>query len=140
MEVLGLDHVHLEVRDRAQAAEWFGRVLGLVPHAPFALWAKDPLGPLILATPAGAPTLSLFEREALPPTRDATVALRVNGKGFLTFLERLKELDLKHSDGDRLTRQHVIDHEFSWSIYFVDPWDNRLEITTYDYNAVARAV
>lgn len=30
-------------------------------------------------------------------------------------------------------RDHAMDHDRSWSVYFSDPWGNLLEVTTYDY-------
>lgn len=140
MQVEQIDHVHIEVTDRDVAAAWYGRVLGLVPHAPYAQWADDPMGPLILATASGVATLSLFAREARTPSRDTTIAFSVSGAAFLDFLLELDELALQHVSGKVLTRQDVVDHDLSWSIYFTDPDQNRLEVTTYDYGIVAGAL
>ena len=136
MEVAGLDHVHMEVRDRQEAAAWYRSVLGLVPHKKLCVWADDPMGPLILATASGAPTLSLFARGCADPSRDATVALRVSGEGFLSFIRSLPIVDVVTRDGSTLQPGDVVDHRLSWSIYFSDPDGNRLELTTYDYDAV----
>lgn len=140
MEIDRIDHVHIEVADRNVAADWYARVLGLVRHAELAEWADDPMGPLILATPSGTPTLSLFAREARPPSRDTTIAFGVTGAGFLDFVANLDALGLSHTSGRPLTRTDVVDHALSWSIYFVDPDGNRLELTTYDYGFVAGAL
>ena len=136
MEIAGLDHVHMEVRDREAAADWYGSVLGLVPHKELSVWSDDPMGPLILATPAGAPTLSLFARECATPSRDATVALRVSGEGFLSFIRRLPIEGVATRAGQALQATDVVDHDLSWSIYFSDPDGNALELTSYDYEAV----
>ena len=140
MEIEGIDHVHVEVRDRDDAAEWYARVLGLRRDPKLAVWSDDPMGPLVLCTPRGVPTLSLFAREWRPPSRDATVAFRVGGQEFLAFLERLDQLSLTHLKGHTLTRLDVVDHDLSWSIYFVDPDGNRIEVTTYDYNQVGMSL
>ena len=140
MQVEQIDHVHIEVADRDVAATWYSRVLGLVRHEPFAPWSEDPMGPLILAMTTGIPTLSLFAREARTPSRDTTIAFRVSGEAFLEFLAELDGLALRHVSGKVLTRQDVVDHDFSWSIYFTDPDQNRLEVTTYDYGIVAGAL
>ena len=124
--------MHVEGTDREEAAAWFEDVLGLVRAKALAEWAAHPLGPLLLATPDGLPVLSLFARAANPASRDGTVAFRVSAKDFLGFLDRLDRLDLLHADGRRLTRADVVDHDLAWSIYFLDPWGNRFEITTYD--------
>lgn len=137
MRIERIDHVHVEVEDRDVAAEWFHKVLGLSPAKDLAAWAEHPMGPLILATPDGLPVLSLFARDAKPASRDATIAFRVSGVDFMAFLGRLDALDLLQADGRRLTRAAVADHDVAWSIYFVDPWGNRFEITTYDYSALS---
>lgn len=133
MRIERIDHVHVEVADREEAAEWFGAVLDLEPARDLAGWADHPMGPLILATPDGLPVLSLFARDCRPASRDSTIAFRVSAEGFMTFLTRVDTLKLMHSDGRRLTRDDVVDHDMAWSIYFLDPWGNRFEITTYDY-------
>ncbi|MEO0371888.1 MAG: VOC family protein [Pseudomonadota bacterium] len=137
MRIERIDHVHVEVADREEAAAWFEEVLGLVHADALAEWAAHPLGPLILATPDGLPVLSLFAREAKPASRDATIAFRVSAEDFRGFVDRLEGLDLLHADGRRLSRTDVVDHDMAWSIYFVDPWGNRFEITTYDYEALS---
>ncbi|MCV9943968.1 MULTISPECIES: VOC family protein [unclassified Rhizobium] len=137
MDVQEIDHVHVEVRDRDAAAAWYQRILGLMRDERFASWADDPMGPLILATAAGKPVLSLFARELKPVSRDSTVAFRVSGEQFLSFLEELPELGLAHRSGTHLSNKDIVDHGLSWSIYFVDPDENRIEITTYDYEHVA---
>ena len=131
MTVEGIDHVHIEVADRETAAEWYRTVLGLVPHAPLLSWAQDPMGPLILATCAGQPVLSLFARDCAPPSRDSTIAFRVSGAAFLQVLQDLPSFGLS---------AQPVDHDLSWSVYFSDPDGNRLEVTTYDVAVVTSAM
>lgn len=140
MQVERLDHVHIEVTDRDVAANWYAQVLGLVPHEGLSHWAADPRGPLILATGDGEPVLSLFAGAGAAPGRDNTVAFRVSGTVFLTFLDELDARSLTNRFGNRVSRDQVLDHEVSWSIYFVDPDGNRLELTTYDYAQVTSAL
>jgi catechol-2,3-dioxygenase len=140
MRVEDIDHVHVEVRDRDAAADWYWRVLGLSRHQGLAQWADDPMGPLILATRNGKPVLSLFSRESKPVSRDTTIAFRVTGQQFRDFLGELAGHDLTHSSGRQLTAADVVDHDLSWSLYFLDPDGNRLEVTTYDYEIVRSVV
>ena len=95
------------------------------------------MGPRVLATPGGRPVLSLFARACQPGSRDTTIAFRVSAADFMTFLRRVDTLHVQHGDGRRLTRADVVDHGLAWSIYFMDPWGNRFEITSYDYQALS---
>lgn len=136
----GLDHVHMEVADRDAAAAWYARVLGLRPASRFAAWAEHPMGPLMLETTSGAACLALFARDPAAPVRDTTVALRTDGASFLAFRDRLPDLRLSDRDGGIVDAARVVEHWFAWSIYFTDPDGNRLELTTYDYDAIEGAL
>jgi catechol 2,3-dioxygenase-like lactoylglutathione lyase family enzyme len=131
----GLDHVHVAVRDRQAAAEWYRRVLGLVPAPARAAWAENPKGPLFLATPAGAHCLALFAREpeAAPETAgDHTVAFRTGGAAFAQFRDRVAGLGLEDRNGAPVGPGDVVDHRGAFSFYFCDPDGNRIELTTYE--------
>jgi catechol-2,3-dioxygenase len=132
--VTGIDHVHVEVSDRAAAAEWYGRILDLVPDPRFAVWAQSSGGPLFLSTPEGQTCLALFERrDLLTPNRDGTIAFSVLAKEFIELLGRLPT-DLALND--RLAPVKPVDHGLSWSIYFSDPDGTRIEVTCYDYGTL----
>ena len=73
-----------------------------------------------------------FARTTVEPAQDGTVAFLMTGANFLGFLDRLPELQLLHQNGKLLTRANLIDHRLSYSIYFLDPDRNRIEVTTYD--------
>ncbi|PID35840.1 MAG: hypothetical protein CR993_08205 [Rhodobacterales bacterium] len=135
MQIQRIDHVHLEVSDREAAAEWYGRVLGLIRSKELAPWADDPMGPLVLAAPDGTPLLSLFARPAKPTSRDATIAYRTSAADFKAFLASLPR-ELKNTRGKTLTAQDVVDHDLSHSIYFLDPDENRIELTCYELDAL----
>ena len=137
-KVAQLDHVHVYVADRAAAAAWYQRVLGLEAVAEFASWAADPDGPLTISPDGGNTELALFQRPNLaPPEHRATIAFRVDGAGFLAFLARLPEHPVYEREGRPVTARDVVDHEQSFSIYFCDPDGNPYELTTYDYAEVA---
>lgn len=140
MQVQRIDHVHIEVSDREVAANWYNRVLGLTRHNDLSHWAADPMGPLILQGGDGYPALSLFARDCKEPTRDSTIAFRVDGTSFCAFYAGLDDLKLTATTGRKLTTKDVVDHELSWSLYFLDPDQNRVEVTTYDYDEVQHAL
>jgi catechol 2,3-dioxygenase-like lactoylglutathione lyase family enzyme len=59
------------------------------------------------------------------------VAFRVSATEFLAFAARLPGLGLKES--------REVDHGGAWSVYFADPSGHRLEVTTYEVEAVRAA-
>jgi catechol 2,3-dioxygenase-like lactoylglutathione lyase family enzyme len=136
-----IDHVEFFVPDQYEAAAWYRRVLGLEIVPAFEDWAAD--GPLMIATASGGTKLALFvgePRGARPTAGFHRVAFGVDGAGFLRFLARLGEVEVYNRDGGQLTASQVVDHDKSWSIYFVDPYGHLLELTTYEYDMVALAL
>lgn len=130
----GIDHVALTVPDQYEAAEWYDAVLGLEPLSAFDEWAEGN-GPLVVSSDDGDTMLALFagdtdEREL------RHLAFRVDGEGFLTFLDRAIDRD----DLAPESRADVVDHGLSYSVYFDDPWGHRFEVTTYDHEFVAEAL
>ncbi|MBL4557964.1 MAG: zinc-ribbon domain-containing protein [Rhodobacteraceae bacterium] len=101
---------------------------------------EHPMGPLVLAAADGRPALSLFKRDCRPASRDSTIAFRIAGAAFLGFLDALDDLQLQSVQGRVLTRSDLVDHQVSWSLYFLDPDGNRLELTSYDHGDIAQAI
>ncbi len=136
-----IDHVELYVPDRYEAARWYEQVLGFEILRQYEDWAAHPRGPLMLSSNGGGTMLALFQGE--PPGASmeigsVRVAFRVDGPGFLRFLERLEgdEVPAYNQQGERSAPQ-VHDHQKAFSAYFCDPWGNRFEVTTYDHGYVA---
>jgi catechol-2,3-dioxygenase len=126
--LLGFDHVHVFVQDRAAAEAWYGRVMGLARTPGLEFWAADG-GPLTLQDRDDTVHIALFER----PRKEnrATIALRVSADGFARWRSHLAsfpELSVA-----------VEDHAVALSLYFSDPDGNPYEITTYEY-AAAKAL
>ena len=141
--VLQIDHVELFVPNRQQAAAWYQACLGLRIVPEFEAWAEDPRGPLMISSDDGSTKLALFEGQ--PQEERATagfhrVAFRVDASGFLEFLRRLEGHPLQNHEGQRVTRDSVVDHEKAFSVYFSDPYGHRLEVTTYDCEAIREAL
>lgn len=123
----GIDHVHVYVKDRPAAVEWYGRVLGFQPVEAFMEWATD-TGPLTLADPADGVHLALFISDHSPTS---TIAFGATGEEFLAWRTHLEAQGLE---------LRIADHALAWSLYFYDPDGNYHEITTYDHAAVAAAL
>jgi catechol 2,3-dioxygenase-like lactoylglutathione lyase family enzyme len=126
-----LDHVELYVRDRLSAAAWYAEVLGCEPVPGTESWAAHPEGPLMISPDGGRTKLALFTGE--PQGNRATagfhrVAFRVSATEFLAFTARMASLGLKDS--------REMDHGSAWSVYFLDPFGHRLEVTTYEVEPV----
>lgn len=142
--VEGIDHVELLVSNRQRAIDWYGEVFGLEMLDEFVRWV-DTNGPVVLSSDDGETKLAVFEVEedAARRSDESTgsrfrrVAFGVSGDGFLTFLDRCDELELFDDDGALLEELQVVDHELAFSTYFCDPFGNRLELTTYDYDQIA---
>jgi hypothetical protein len=118
-------------------------VLGLEIVPEYREWADDPGGPLMIASDDASTKLALFEgrpQESRPTAGFHLVAFRVDAKGFLTFLRRLGEVQLRDQRDRPLTIDSVVDHQKAYSVYFGDPYGHRLEVTTYEYESTRAAL
>jgi glyoxylase I family protein len=138
-----IDHVELFVPDRQEAASWYKRALGLDIVEECRHWAENPSGPLMISSDDGTTKLALFTGQP-QGTRETAgfhrVAFAVDARGFVAFLERLSALQLQDHQGRPVHADAVVDHQQAYSIYFADPYGHRLEVTTYDYEAVRAAL
>jgi catechol 2,3-dioxygenase-like lactoylglutathione lyase family enzyme len=138
-----IDHIKVSVPDRYEAAKWYEQVFSLkILHGP--AWdaaAALPNSPLFLGTDDAldGPKLAILEGEPLgkhPPVGLTRASFRVSAESFLRFLDHLDELALFDEEGERVTRTHVVDQWIAWSLYFNDPYGNRYEVLTYEYETV----
>jgi len=133
-----IDHVELFVPDRYTAARWYEQALGLRVLPEYEHWA-GPGGPLMISSDNGQTKLALFEGEPRgdrPTAGHHRVAFRVGGAGFLQFLEHAREATLYSESGDLLSQLRPVDHGKAFSVYFCDPYGNRFEVTSYEYENV----
>ena len=129
-----IDHIHLYVSERYQAAEWYKRVLGMEIVKEHEDWAVAG-GPLTISSDGGKTSVALFDRRYNVKNR-STIAYRVSGDNFVAFLARLAELKLKNDYQVDISPKDVVDHDSSFSIYFNDPDQNPIEITSYDHELI----
>jgi catechol 2,3-dioxygenase-like lactoylglutathione lyase family enzyme len=138
-----VDHVELFVPDRQEAASWYKDALGLEIVEECRHWSQNPSGPLMISSDGGATKLALFTGQpqgARETSGFHRVAFAVEARAFIAFVERLSTLQLQDHQGRPVNAGAVVDHQHAYSIYFVDPYGHRLEVTTYDYDAVRAAL
>lgn len=141
--VTQIDHVELFVPDRAEAAVWYKRTLGLDIVPGYEHWAADPRGPLMISSDEGSTKLALFEwqpQSAGPTAGWCRVAFRVDADGFIELVTRLTDRPLFDDRRRPVTVDSIADHQKAYSVYFCDPYGHRLEVTTYDYEATRVAL
>jgi catechol 2,3-dioxygenase-like lactoylglutathione lyase family enzyme len=125
MQLEGIDHVALSVRDVERAAKWYIEVLGF-ERLYEGMWNGVPTfigkGDTALALfPVKSNAASAASsREGI---RMLHLAFRADRKNFLDAQHELKRRGIKFE---------FQDHEISHSIYFRDPDGHQLEITSYD--------
>jgi hypothetical protein len=109
----------------------------------YEFWAADPRGPLMISSDKGSTKLALFEGAVDKGSFGSgfhLVAFRVAASGFVEFLKRLGDLQLRDHHERPVTIDSVVDHEKAYSIYFSDPYGHRLELTTYDCEPLRAAL
>ncbi len=126
MNITRLDHVAITVKDVATSVEWYAKVLNLkrfeVPQ-----WEGIPVF-MVTDTNTG---LAIFpsERGNSDPmpvgklSHNPHISFSVSHNSFHDAKMELKEMEIEY-----VFQDHAISH----SIYFRDPDDYCIEITTYD--------
>ena len=121
MQLEGIDHVAISVRDVQKAAQWYIDVLGF-ERMHEGMWNGIPV-----FVGKGTTALALFPSKSSEPARGGTrmlhLAMRADRKNFLAAQEELNQRGIKFE---------FEDHEISHSIYFSDPDGHHLEITTHE--------
>lgn len=133
-----LDHVHIRVPDRAQAARWYAEHLGFEPVEAYDFWASGfSGGPLQVSADGGQTSLALFEASDAHPMipQQTGVAFSVDADSFIGFVRSLPR-GIDHPDGHPLHPGDLIDFDLCWAIDLADPWGNRYELNCYDYDRV----
>ena len=129
IDVEGIDHVALRVRDVERSAQWYMDLLGFERRHQ-GMWEGIPV-----FIGKGTTSIALFPVRSNERSTSSTraqigmlhLALRANRKNFLAAQEELKRRGIQFE---------FQDHEIAHSIYFRDPDGHKLEITTYDLNEV----
>lgn len=133
-----LDHVHIRVPDRAEAARWYAEHLGFEPVADFDFWATGfEGGPLQISADGGQTTLALFEAsEGHPLAPQKTgVAFSVDADAFIAFARSLPR-GIDSPAGIPLVATDLVDFDLCWAYDLVDPWGNQYELNCYEYDRI----
>jgi len=133
-----LDHVHIRVPDRAEAAAWYAKHLGFEPVEEYLFWATGfEGGPLQISADGGTTTLALFEAsEGHPMVAQTTgVAFSVDAEAFIAFTRSLPG-EISESSGRPLMPNDMIDFDMCWAFDLADPWGNQYELNCYDYDRI----
>ena len=125
MQLEGIDHVALAVRNVEQSAKWYADVLG------FERRYQEMWGGMPTFMAKGNTAIALFPLRNHDSTSTSHtgrmgmlhLAFRADRENFLGAQQELRKRGIKFE---------FQDHEISHSIYFRDPDGHELEITTYD--------
>jgi catechol 2,3-dioxygenase-like lactoylglutathione lyase family enzyme len=123
MQLEGIDHVAMGVRDIERSAKWYIDVLG------FERLHEDMWNGVPTFIGKGKTGIALFPASHEPKSsahreiRMFHLAFRADHENFLAAQRELKKHGIKFE---------FQDHEISHSIYFRDPDGHQLEITTYE--------
>ena len=123
MQLEGIDHIALGVRDVERSAKWYMEVLGF-ERLHEGMWNGVPtfIG-------KGNTRIALFPASHEPKLsnrreiRMLHLAFRANWENFLAAQRELEKRGIEFE---------FQDHEIAHSIYFRDPDGHQLEITTYE--------
>ena len=133
-----LDHVHIRVPNRAEAAVWYAEHLGFEPVEAFDFWATGfEGGPLQISADGGQTTLALFEAsEGHPMAPQVTgVAFSADADSFIAFTRSLPN-GIDNREGQPLTTADLVDFDLCWAFELADPWGNRYELNCYEYDRI----
>ncbi len=133
-----LDHVHIRVPDRAEAARWYSQHLGFEPVDKFEFWATGfDGGPLQISADGGQTMLALFEASDGHPMipQETGVAFSVDAETFIEFARSLPGA-INNPLGRPLAPNDVIDFDMCWAFELVDPWGNQYELNCYEYDRI----
>ncbi len=133
-----LDHVHVRVPNRAEAARWYAEHLGFEPVARFDFWATAfEGGPLQISADGGRTMLALFEATEQHPMVAQTggIAFSVDADTFVAFGRALPGA-IPEASGRPLELGDLVDFDLCWAFNLADPWGNQYELNCYEYDRV----
>jgi len=137
-----LDHAHVRVPDREEAARWYADHLGFERVQRFGFWAEGfEGGPLQISADGGRTMIALFEATASHPMVAQTqgLAFSVDAEAFIAFARSLPGA-IPGASGRPLEAGDLVDFDLCWAFDLADPWGNRYELNCYEYERVRAAL
>ncbi|HEX4746755.1 MAG TPA: VOC family protein [Gaiellaceae bacterium] len=123
LDLQRLDHVSLNVSDRARSIAWYRDVLGLEQRG----GGRRDDWPVFMG--AFGACIALFQAEVVSPERQH----ESTGLRHIAFMVGRDEVDrAKTHLAERGVEFRSEDHGNSHSVYFSDPDGNVIELTTYE--------
>ena len=132
-----LDHVHIRVPNRAEAARWYADHLGFEPVERFDFWASGfDGGPLQISADGGRTMIAMFEAsEQHPMVPQTAAAFSVDADSFMVFARALP-CEIASPSGRPLEARDIVDLDMCWTYDFADPWGNQYELNCYEYDRI----
>lgn len=135
-----LDHVHIRVPNREEAARWYAEHLGFEPVEKYDFWAKGfEGGPIQISADGGKTTLALFEASEGHPMipQQTGVAFSLGADEFMAFARSLPGA-LDGPSGRPLEVGDIVDLDMCWAYNLADPWGNQYELNCYEHERIQR--
>ena len=133
-----LDHVHIRVPNREEAARWYAKYLGFEPVQRFDFWAGGfQGGPLQMSADGGRTMLALFEASEGHPMipQKLGIAFSVDADVFMAFARSLP-CEIASPSGRPLEVGDIVDLDMCWAFNLSDPWGNQYELNCYEYDRI----
>ncbi len=123
----GIDHIHVYVPSRKQAADWYAKYLGFEVDKELEFWSRDEGGPLTIVRGTSDIHLALFKSDSPQPY---SLAFGASAQEYLEWRQFLDARGIEFRESD---------HTRCWSIYFGDPFGNFIEVTSWEHQAITEA-
>lgn len=135
-----LDHLHLVVPDREEAAQWYEDVLGFERVEKYRHWWQIPGAPIHISADGGTTSIALFqagEGHELTQGIGMGVSFSLPADEFIRFAKALgRNGRINGKSGKPLTVNAIVDLDLCFSFGFFDPYGHEFELTCYDYAEV----